>query len=437
MPRSGPRLLALLAIAASSVSLLSGRAAQASPSLTIAGEGFVLDGEQRFREVLVKQGFALDVTPASAGKGWLYLRANRIVVEEGAAIRANGAGHRGIEGAAGEGPGGGAVAEGAPTDFLPGGGGAHFGLGGQGVGAGPDCPLIGGLGGEAYGKPSDAKLGSAGGAALAPGGATRGGAGGGGILLEAAHIEIHGTIEANGEDGLASGSGGGAGGAIVILTPSLVLGPAAVLRARGGQGGAGKDIGGGGGGGGLVLVAAPPVDGPKPNVSGGAAGSACTDPALGAGTAGEHVAMDAPAACLDLDGDGSPARECGGGDCDDVDAAIAPGKADPCDGIDNDCSGQADDAPDICPAGTACAPDGCVAQAVDAGAAASAAPPASPHHVEFTGGCAVHDLRLEDRSAAARFGLAAAALALALHHLRARSRRGRARHGAPAAREAR
>ncbi len=46
---------------------------------------------------------------------------------------------------------------------------------------------------------------------------------------------------------------------------------------------------------------------------------------------------DAP---VDLDGDGSPAGE----DCDDSDASALPGAAESCDGIDNDCDGDVDEA---------------------------------------------------------------------------------------------
>ena len=47
-----------------------------------------------------------------------------------------------------------------------------------------------------------------------------------------------------------------------------------------------------------------------------------------------------PAGCVDRDGDGF----CGTQDCDDANSAVFPGAAEPCDGIDNDCDGQVDEA---------------------------------------------------------------------------------------------
>lgn len=58
----------------------------------------------------------------------------------------------------------------------------------------------------------------------------------------------------------------------------------------------------------------------------------------------------------DLDGDGFISAMCCNGDacgndCDDSDINVNPGAAEVCDGIDNDCSGAADDADGLCPGG--------------------------------------------------------------------------------------
>ena len=53
------------------------------------------------------------------------------------------------------------------------------------------------------------------------------------------------------------------------------------------------------------------------------------------------------ASCLDLDGDGYIHVSCGGTDCDDGDPAIHPGADEiACDGVDANCSGMTDEAPD-------------------------------------------------------------------------------------------
>jgi hypothetical protein len=56
-----------------------------------------------------------------------------------------------------------------------------------------------------------------------------------------------------------------------------------------------------------------------------------------------------PTPNCDVDGDGVLGAACGGADCADDDAAIHPGAAEVCDGVDNDCDGRAEDGP-----GTVC-----------------------------------------------------------------------------------
>ena len=50
--------------------------------------------------------------------------------------------------------------------------------------------------------------------------------------------------------------------------------------------------------------------------------------------------------CSDADGDGHASDSCGGDDCDDSEASVYPGAADPCDGVDQNCDGT-DGVPEI------------------------------------------------------------------------------------------
>ncbi len=378
------------------------RAAFASGDLVIDTKGFALDGDQSFRTITVKKGGVLGVIPVSKGKGWLHLRANRIVIEAGGVITADAAGYAGKEGKDGDGPGAGKTPAGVPQDAKPGGGGAHSADGGAGVAVAPTCAIVGGAGGLKYGLPSDPNpanwLGSAGGGALAVSGGTRGGNGGGAVLIEAASVTLEGTVLADGEDGLPASSGGGAGGLVAIHAFDLVVGAAAKVSATGGRGGGevtAKVFGGGGGGGYVTLEAPPPKVPLAPDVAGGSAGLGCSDPAQGAGGIGLVTLLGATATCFDLDGDGHPAVECGGDDCDDVDGAIHPGQKEICDGVDNDCSGKVDDGTPVslCGVSLVCTAGECVAPP-DAGTDAAPPPPSGddsspPDHLQFTGGCAL------------------------------------------------
>jgi hypothetical protein len=51
----------------------------------------------------------------------------------------------------------------------------------------------------------------------------------------------------------------------------------------------------------------------------------------------------------DFDGDTYPDAECGGDDCADGSMYIHPGAVETCNGVDDNCSGAADDTPGVCP----------------------------------------------------------------------------------------
>jgi hypothetical protein len=67
-----------------------------------------------------------------------------------------------------------------------------------------------------------------------------------------------------------------------------------------------------------------------------------------------------PVDCWDFDEDGYYDVVCGGNDCNDFDPDVNPGAPELCDGIDNDCSGVADDADDDGDGVYDCADDNCV-----------------------------------------------------------------------------
>ncbi len=72
---------------------------------------------------------------------------------------------------------------------------------------------------------------------------------------------------------------------------------------------------------------------------------------------------------IDADGDSSVSSACCNGDvcgpdCDDGDPAVNPSRVETCDGIDNNCSGAADDATGLCPGGL-CAAGSCSFEAWD------------------------------------------------------------------------
>ena len=300
--------------------------------LLLDGESATLDGTVSYDTVQLLNGSTLYVTAydGTGTTGTLEIEANSIYVDGTSTIVATSAGYRGQLNANGEGPGGGM---GGSCCMDAGGGGAHGGDGGSGSLDG--CIRGGGAGGIAYADSSvlGHSMGSAGGAAGAADGdgGGRGGGGGGSIWLQAAIVEIEGTIVTDGQAGALyhnDAAGGGAGGGVLIVSNTLRC--SGSIYARGGDG-ASIDDGAGGGGGGLVrqLYDASGMTCPV-DVSAGSGGCGGVDGSTGIEDSGVH----------DFDGDGTTAAD---GDCNPIDPSIHPGATDTWyDGIDSDCAGNDD-----------------------------------------------------------------------------------------------
>lgn len=293
-----------------------------------AGVEVTVQGDHCAEQVVVA-GTAL-VAPLVAegeGTGVLTLRGPSITVTATGAILAVGAG--GAGGLANEtvnlgGHAGLGASPGCGSGFggSVGRGGAGAGHGGAGGAPGTeegvdnwanacdscDVPTIGhclGAPGVAVGTDdgADVSLGSGGGAAGHSSECTdgpSGGAGGGAIVLVGDAVVIDGIVSANGSKPAAStaefvsdgcepyrpGGGGGSGGSVIVSTESLTVGAAAVISAKGGDGGdalgsADPDYfefwgwaGGGGGGGRVKIFAATTTGTVAATVLGGAGGQA-------------------------------------------------------------------------------------------------------------------------------------------------------------------
>ena len=365
-----------------------------------SGESATLSGMHVYGKVTIDGTlFVAKYDGSSPNSGWLHLKSNAISLAAGGRIDATGKGYRSVvAGAEGTLDGAGLV----PLPFtvgsliaLPGGGGGHIGKGGNGSDyryKGPGGKVVCGSllspqstptspGGAAYDDATMAfvltdpqqGMGSAGAPSHAgdpnPTVDLPGGFGGGVIMLEAATITLEGAVLANGLgfDGPANGQGtspgGGAGGTIYLHASTLVTGADVHLEAAGAQGrpqvlptpsSGGSAVVGGSGGGGLIVIAAagaPPLS--QVSVIGGASpDAACTDAKGGDGT----LYQVGQGSCIDVDGDSHGSDACessgsGGGsasgdDCNDTEPNIHPGQPELCDGIDQDCSGKADDADD-------------------------------------------------------------------------------------------
>ncbi|HRI68449.1 MAG TPA: hypothetical protein PK156_29675, partial [Polyangium sp.] len=280
------RILASLPLVA--LGLVWSSTAEAAPSLTVTADlQQSLGGNTPYfyNTLTIDDGGILKVIPVGTpdGTGRVHIKANRIIIKTTGLLDAAAAGYRGLTGNNGSGPGGGGF---APN--YSGGGGGYFGVGAAGTNSMCGTGNFG-VGGMSYGMVAPPfELGSAGGA----GGKTPGpigGHGGGSVILEAATIEIYGTITVAGGNGLSIsgvGSGGGAGGEIRLQASNFVWGPKAKLLANGGVGGKAAAESGGSGGGGLIWIRGAPapdtVAGVELNVAGGASPETCMTAGQGA-----------------------------------------------------------------------------------------------------------------------------------------------------------
>jgi hypothetical protein len=150
-----------------------------------------------------------------------------------------------------------------------------------------------------------------GGGAAALGGTTQGGQGGGSlVILASAAIVNAGTIDANGTNASAFGSGGGAGGVVVLASPGTITNT--TINANGADGTATSSVaaGGGGGAGGLVHMLAPTVTAGTINVVAGAGGAAG---AAGTITANPRAGGAGGGGCATNGGNGGGAQTTGAG----------------------------------------------------------------------------------------------------------------------------
>jgi hypothetical protein len=394
-----------------------------------SGETVYMAGTVHYKSITIDDGGILVVRSldgATSSAGSLTIKAGSVTVQKGGLIDARGAGFPGTT-AAGGAPACCSTAAGSagPMDVksTPGGGGASGGDGAAG------CPN-GGAGGVRYDAPMNGNPGSAGGASFLSNGSSddpnRGGRGGGVVVIRAATVTVDGMILADGAPGISYGgvgTGGGAGGFIAIDASELL--GTGLLSAKGGAGGEGYSGSGGGGGGGVIQISVGKalINGmPLWDISGGSTGT-------GTGTGTETCADGMPGiapdvepkpqnACIDADEDGAQSSDCGGNDCDDSDETVRGGDGEAalevCDGKDNNCNGEVDDAlvKDACGAGESCVEGECVLLS------GSGSGPPSPDYLDYRGACDVCAARVANGAA---FFVAAALGALA--GLRARRKR--------------
>jgi hypothetical protein len=210
-----------------------------APDLVVSADMTLSAGSYAFADVIVEAGVTLFID------GVVEIRALSFVVD--GTVNGQGRGFAFVATSSGQGPGAGTI---SATANSGAGGGGHGGMGG---GGGYDAGDTAGVGGAAYGDPTSMSVdaGSSGGSSDN----TTGGSGGAALWVEAADIQISGTIDVDGDDaalpGGSRGGGGGAGGGILLIGGTVSL--TGTLSASGGVGSVGtasaNDSGGGGAGG--------------------------------------------------------------------------------------------------------------------------------------------------------------------------------------------
>ena len=295
-------------------------------ALVVDGETVELSGEHHFSVVEVVNGGLLAITPydgVDEETGWLRIVAWSVTVDATSSIDGVGAGYPGGLGGNGSGPGGGT---GWAGDTYASGG----GYGGRGDKGYYGCYSATGAGGATYGTTDglDLEAGSGGG-----GGSSRGGDGGGALRIDAAVVDLAGSVDMSGTSGT-DGAGGGSGGGVLLYVDSGSVTGSLVVSGGRGSGSGGYSGGGGGGGGGRLKLFHGGLDLEQltTDISGGDGPCNYHEPHPGTSYTDE---VD-----TDRDGDGVLWVD---GDCDDWDAAVFPGQVESANGVDDDCDGQIDE----------------------------------------------------------------------------------------------
>jgi hypothetical protein len=270
--------------------------ANQTDTLNLTSGTTTLGGNLHYKWVYIGAGATVQVDNSSSG-GWLNITADEYIILEGTID--GDSRRRGDVGGPGDGNDGAVCAD----EASGGGGGAYGGDGGNGNDGSGSCSgcTAGSAsdGGTAYGQQTNITFdsvndqGSNGGdGACYLGTEGYGGRGGAAVYLQAAEINISGTVDVDGQAGTdailtyggCGGGGGGSGGLIQIYGRTVNI-SAGSFYARGGGGGdgdaggrTGTDFGdgGGGAGGGRIKVFAETLDNSSTTalVSGGTGGAA-------------------------------------------------------------------------------------------------------------------------------------------------------------------